>query len=385
MRLDFFRNGEPGSGYGQVGFESARRLEARGVQLTEDASTRLVCTNPAGIPGWWSHQRSIMWTMWETDRLPDAFDGYFDHFDRVLVPCQANLEAFSERHHDVRLMRLGVDTTRWTPSERSVPEGPLVVLAGGRGWTRKGLDLAITAFLAAFDGGPPAELWLRADGDVPKGVRLDDPRIRLVPRFADEQHLFDRAHIFLALARGEGCGLMPLQAILSGCPTVLVDAHGHAEFAHYGWPVDARKVRAEFVGGLGNAGHWWEANVDDAVDLLRQITADYRKAAAIAYGSAVCAAHEWDWDIDRLLELLELDPDDHGGARSDATWTPFTEPRVHDIRVLEHVDAHIGPHHVVLAPGNELTHTWNVKNVLHRAGALDPALMPAGHREISWR
>lgn len=372
--LDFNRNSERHVGYGRVGAEVADLLHAWGVRFTEDAPTRLICSNITGIDGWWSHQLKVLWTMWETDALPQAYRGVFDGIDTLLVPSKFNVEIFSEVHPDVRLMPLGIDVRRWQPKLRPT-EGPFTVLAGGRGWVRKGIDLAITTFLNALEG-EDAELWLRIEGRVENDPRLAHPQIKLIPRVPDEVVLFEAAHVFLALGRGEGYGLMPAQAIRQGLPTILTDGHGHKEFSHLAWTVGARKVPAIF-GGLGDPGHWWEADVDEATDVLIGMYHDYDQANNEALRQARYAEDELAWDIPLLLEHLDLqEPVERG------VWQPHGEPMCHEIRVLRRVRAEIGPHQVTMEPGETYFHTWNVKDVLHKNGALDPALWSDEYREV---
>lgn len=372
--LDFFRNTERTVGYGRVGAEVADLLDAREVILTPSAPTRLICTNIAGIDGWWSHQRRVMWTMWETDRLPESYHGQFDDIDTLLVPCQANVDAFSEHHHDVRLMPLGVNVDRWTPVARTM-EGPFIVMAGGRGWERKGIDLAITTFLAALEG-EDAELWLRVEGRIENDPRLAHPQIKLIPRVADELPLYAQVHVFLALSRGEGFGLMPAQAICQGIPTILTHAHGHAEFASFGWGVEAHKVPAAF-GGLGDPGMWWEADVNEAAEELTMIFEHYDSAAYDAFEVADHARAQLAWDIDLLLRHLEL-----GEPVQRGVWQPHREPRSHTIRVNRRLRADIAGRELMFEPGETYLDSWNVKNVLHLNGSLDESLWSPNYREV---
>lgn len=357
------------TGYGRMGVEMADALRGHGVQLTEDADVRVIASNMTGIEGFWTHQRRVVWTMWESDRLPPSFKGWFDRIDTVLVPSRANVELFSQHHRDVRLMPLGLHP-RWRPSARRFDQDRLVVLAGGRGSHRKGIDLAI----AAFERVAPAhaELWLRLEGKVDQGVRdavARNPKIRLVGRVDDEPALYRQAHVFLAPSRGEGWGLMPLQAMAQGVPTILTDAHGHAEFATYATgAVRARKVPSAME---AETGCWWEPHVEDLADTLADHLEYPEQWAEVAGRRAEWIGHEFRWRPDLLM--------DHLGATSRVTergmFEPWTEPRVHPVRVTQPVDCEIGPHHVRIQPGDEAMWGWDVYRVLRDAHLLEPEVM----------
>lgn len=354
------------TGYGRMGAEMADALQTHGVELTEDADTRIICSNLTGIEGFWSHQRRLVWTMWETDVLPESFRGWFERIERILVPCQMNLELFSEHHPDVRLMPLGLHE-RWKPTPRNT-DGPLVILAAGRGWTRKGIDLALAAFTAVAATRKDVELWLRVEGRFDHSdPRWHDPRVRVIARVDDEVALYARAHIFLAPSRGEGWGLMPLQAMAQGIPTVLTDAHGHAEFAAYATgPVPGVKEQST---GMLEAGSWWAPPLDDLIDTLADHVDryDYWRQSAQDMAAAVC--EEFRWRPDLLMEQI--------GATTRVPTRGFfeawEEPKVWDCRAIKPVDCEIGPHRVVIPEGTSQVWGWDVYRVLTDAGLVERA------------
>lgn len=360
--LDFHYYPNPHAGYGRMGIQMAAALKAAGVELTSRATTRVIASNLSGVDGWYSHQRRVLWTMWEADSYPEAYNNVLDNVDMVLVPSEANRATFSVHHPNVEVLHLGIE-----PCVPKLREAPRVFLAGGRGWERKGLDAAIEAFVDVCEG-RDAVLWLRREGRERPHPLLSHPQVKLVGRVRDPYELMLKADVFISASRGEGFGLMPLEAMATGMPTILSDAHGHAEFSRWGTPIPCTKVKAEFS-GLGDPGMWWEPDPE----ALRAAIADHLERfdvhAARQYACALDVQREFAWDPHRLLELAGPTITQTRGA-----WQPYQSPRVHKIRVTETVDAHIGPHHVRMAPNTLYLHTWDVKRVLHEAGYLDPEL-----------
>jgi glycosyltransferase involved in cell wall biosynthesis len=359
------------TGYGRMGVEVAAALAGYGVELTTDADVRVIASNLTGIEGFWTHQRRVVWTMWESDRLPESFKGWFERVDQILVPCRANVELFSQHHADVRLMPLGVHE-RWQPTPRSFTRDRLVVLAGGRGSHRKGIDLAIAAFEKVNH--PTAELWLRLEGKVDQGVRdaaARNHRIRLIGRVDDEPPLYRQAHVFLAPSRGEGWGLMPLQAMAQGCPTILTDAHGHAEFATYATgPLRARKVPSAL---MVETGSWWEPDIDDLADCLADHLEHPEQWAEVALRRAEWIGHEFRWRPDRLMDLI--------GATSKVPergmFEAWAEPRVHLARVVEPITMDHPTGFYRFEPGRDYMVGWDVWRGLRDAQELAPEVVSA--------
>lgn len=367
--IDFRFSPKAHTGYGRMGLDMAAALQAAGVTFTEDADVRVIATNITGIDGWWSHQRRVLWTMWETDRLPEAYQGTFDSMDQILVPCEANRVAFAEQHPNVEVLHLGIGA-EWQPTPRPT-SGPTVFLAGGRGWKRKGLDVTLRAFC---DLDPPdAELWLRVEGGIPNDPLLAHPGVRIIERTNDMPGLFAKAHCFVAASRGEGFGLMPLQAMAQGCPAILTGGHGHGEFAHHGYEIATSMVPSTFT-GIGNPGMWWEPDFDELRAMIEAVADAPDAAGEDALARAADIGAEFAWDPERLMTLTGA-----GGTAVKGGWIPDREALVHPVRVTEYVRADIGPHQVNLRPGVDYLHAWDVKRTLHESGVLDPAVWdPAG-------
>lgn len=351
------------TGYGRMGAEMAVALTESGVELTEESDTRLIASNLTGITGWWTHQRPLVWTMWESDRLPPSFKGWFDRFERLLVPSAQNVELFSEHHPDVHLMPLGLHN-RWQPIIRNLT-GPVKVLLSGRGWKRKGVDLAIAALERT---GLEVELWLRMEGR-PENDELQrlkhHPMVRLVPRVDDETWLYTQCHICLAPSRGEGWGMVPLQAMATGMPTVLTDAHGHAEFAEYATgPVPAIKVPS---GMEAETGHWWEPRLTDLTTVLEDHLSNLEYWTGVAMDRAPAIGAAFAWDPARLMDLVgPTKRVEHKGW-----FEPWSEPKVWPCTARRRVRADIGGTDIVIAEGETQMMGWDVYRVLRDNDAIE--------------
>jgi len=332
-----------------------------GVQISEDASVDVLMSVPFATKGWLHGTHRVSFTMWETSVLPPRFARWMPQYDQVLVPCQHNYEVFSEHHRDVTVVPLGVDPEFWTPQPRK-DRGMFIFTCGGSLWKRKGLDIAVEAFTRLRL--PDAQLWIKAAphaSDVPKDFSAKNVRMFRSWMDAETERLFySSSNCFLAPARGEGFGLIPLQNISLGIPTILTATSGQAEFAHLALSVTPhRKVDAQ-------VGQWDEADVDYLAQQMLWVYENQDKADRMAQRRAHLAGEEFCWAkstqalVDALPEgrLLESGP--------------LEEPAVmFDCRVNQACTVEVNHKAQHFVPNTHYSVTENTHDILADAGYLE--------------
>lgn len=308
-------------GYGRAGIELAKSLDRMGVTVYDKllgahpehdlwnegrdegvAATACWFSYPTHAMGWYENQYAAVFTMWETSHLPETFRGVLDNFDQIIVPSQQNVELFGLWHPNVTYVPLGIDPDRWTPTKRQDNDCYFRILTSGSG-PRKGVDLVQKAFDAVFpDGGwgsgPIPLLQIKSQKSGPRsGPRTETIIGRISSE--DEVALYEQAHVYIQMSRGEGFGLQPLQAIAQACPTILTDAHGHEAFAQYGMGVSAKLEHNTKAGGyfsFGESGDWWEPNFDELCDWLIYTYDNYDDVKRDAWDAALLASNRFTWD-----------------------------------------------------------------------------------------
>lgn len=234
------------------------------VSFNEKASTQVYMGVPLMRQSWWKGQHRVIFTMWETDVLPKAWIRYLSKYDQILVPCKNNEELFSQHHPNVSVVPLGVDLQFWTPQPKK-QYTKFQFRAGGSLWKRKGLDIVVKAFNELRL--PDAELRIKAAPhapDVPSHVQSSNVFLdRYWMSLEDQREWFNQSDCFIAASRGEGFGLMPLQAIALGVPTIVSLSSGQQEFSHLATStISCGKSAAESVG------RWDEPNIDELKEAM---------------------------------------------------------------------------------------------------------------------
>ena len=328
------------------------------VELNNSASVHVHMQVPHVCRGWLEGQHRVLFSMWETDVLPNKFRRWLEHFDQVVVPCQHNVELFSQFHNDVSYCPLGVDHKFWKPIDTS-DNGVFRFQGGGSLWHRKGLDVLVKAFNALKL--PDAELHIKAAPhahDTPTrnlGEKVFLNREWMSPE--EQRAWYNKANCFVAASRGEGFGLMPLQAIASGIPTILSDSTGQSQFAHLAFGVvPCTKSKAETIG------QWDEPNQKVLEELMMDA---YRNRGTIKQ-IAIARVPEtklFSWS-NATRKLLSLIPE---GTLLDNPG--FIKPKINiEIQVNRKVKADIGTESYNLQPGETYVVPENVYHVLLDAG-----------------
>lgn len=383
--LCYMGNRNPDSGYGVMNVGFVKELKRLGVHdIAYDGINGKVCPTilwgapPNHVRKWHKGQRSIIFTMWETNLIPITFRCQLDAFDTLIVPSPHNLEIFAEYHPDVRYVPLGVDTELWHFTPRKLDK--MFTFWSMANSPRKGNDLLVKAFQEVFGkGGGKVRLVVL---DPRRQIRVQEGIVPIhdhVP--ADElMRLYEMANCYLAPSRGEGFGFQPLQAIAQGCPTILTDAHGQAQFAHLGIPIRADLSQSRgFV--HGDAGQWWEPNFDDLCAGIRDVYDHYEDHCNVARFNAVRCAREWSWKLPGHMLLDALDDLDGELITKDGEIEP--EQRRYLMRVSADSKCTIGGVYYEFLRGQEYYEVSDVKRVFYDAGLLDKSCINLGEQGFS--
>lgn len=254
------------SGYGQTAIEFVRGIEALtgarvsiraqsvserfGAKIPEDIRAKIV----HGVqPGEWEllihhpnfvptpGKKTAYFTMNESTRLNPLSVHMLNKASVVIVPSEFCAVTFSASGVTVpiRVVPLGFDPLvyHWSPLRDGgeIVFGAAGSMAGGHG--RKGLDEVVAAFVKAFPRGKGFNVRLRLkchpDRNTADWADLMDDRIEVVAAHLTEAELADwyaSLTCFVNVSKGEGFGLMPLQAMACGRPVLSPKFGGVSEY-----------------------------------------------------------------------------------------------------------------------------------------------------------
>lgn len=400
MHINLMHHTEEQSGYGRMGLHIAAELAKLGVENVGDiglapdsaddptqassvnvrrngdlvlAHVALWLSTPPHVRGWYEGQFASILTMWESSEIPPGFRQNLHHFDRIFVPSLQNKELYDRFHPDVRYVPLGVDGDEWHLRPRPPIQREFRFLSAGFG-VRKGCRQVADAFRRVFpDGKPPTpllpipKLILRTRDDI-HGAGITTIANNLGPQA--ERDLYADAHCFVSGSKGEGWGLMPLQAIAQGLPTILGDAHGHHAFAHYGIPIDTHPYDAKGATFWGDGGQWWEPDFDQMCEAMWDVYNDYAHYEEEAVKASYAARAEFTWEETAKQLILGLSDELFEPAPVFKVWKE-APPKLFHIRVNKPCTYVVNGIAYAFVPGQDYYEAADLKRQIIASGHLD--------------
>ncbi len=180
----------------------------------------------------------LCYTMFESDKIPEDWPELLKAADEVLVPSKFCQDVFARDGISSTVVPLGYDDSVFTYIERPVPvenDEPFVFIHYDSFNMRKGFREVLEAFRQEFGPADNVRLILKTVKEAPPIplVKSQFPQVELVRGRldpADLAKLLGRAHCMVYPSRGEGFGITPLEAMATGLPAIVPNAHGISEY-----------------------------------------------------------------------------------------------------------------------------------------------------------
>jgi len=220
----------------------------------------------------------VLFTMFESTKMPSDWDKYLKMADEVIVPskfCQRVMK--SQFGIDAKIINLGYDERNYKYIERVRNDKFTFLHYDAFKW-RKGWDIVLTAFDQEFDEKDEVRLILKSvksDITPPVSAYNNVEKITEALSGEDMMRLMARSDCFVFPSRGEGFGLTPLEAMATGMPAIAPNAHGIAEY--WDWeimpnleimPIKARYDSERFYGM--DLGAMFQPTVRSVRDAMRK-------------------------------------------------------------------------------------------------------------------
>lgn len=266
----------------------------------------------------------VGFTMLEVDRLPAAWVEQANLMDEVWTPTAWGAELFqaSGVSRPTHVVPLGVDLGVFSPGPpRAALAGRTVFLSVFEWGIRKGWDLLLRAYRAAFAPGDDVLLLLKIDCRAPATNPLRELRAALgapAPPVsviynrplgaAELAELYRDADCFVLPSRGEGWAMPVLEAMACGTPAIATAWSGPTAFldAGCGYPLASRGLApAPADEPLYRGARWADPDVEHLVELLRRVHRGRDEARALGARAAERAKEfGWEGSARAVLERL---------------------------------------------------------------------------------
>lgn len=177
----------------------------------------------------------IIFSMFESTKIPDEWKRDLSKADLILVPSKFCQKAFKEAGFDSVVIPLAYDTDTFTYKPKDIDREPFTFLHYDAFNQRKGWDVVFKAFNEEFRT-ENVKLILKTtklDGFPFPILKSQYPNVRVIKESYKPSELADLLHnsdCFVLPSRGEGFGMPPLEALATGTPVIIPNAHGFSEF-----------------------------------------------------------------------------------------------------------------------------------------------------------
>jgi len=252
------------------------------------------------------------------------------HCDNIFVCSKwakqiiLNNTRFSEA--SVHVVPLGVDTSIFKPSTLK-PRKPTVFFNCGKWEKRKGHDVLLECFTAAFSRSDDVELWMMCDNPfigeqnqawqrLYKENPLGD-KIRIIPRQVGHQDVYNimcQTDCGVFPARAEGWNLELLEMMACGKQVIATNYSAHTEFcndanAHL---IDTKDLEIAhdgvfFDGSCGQWAHLSDSNKEQLVSHMRQVHQNKQQGSETINTAGIDTANKFSWQnsVEELLDGLQ--------------------------------------------------------------------------------
>jgi len=227
-------------GYGMASGNIYRELMKLGVKVSyknQDQKIGLLFHAPYSILRVDSAYR-ILYTMFESSKIPDDWNEYLKTAEKVIVPSTFCKEVFKKAGIDADVVPLGYDSRFFKYHKREnkrKARKTFNFLHYNAFNIRKGFIEVVKAFTEEFEVDEPVKMIFKTNLRKPPipFVKEKYPNIEVI---SEEMPVYKLAELcnqsdcFVFPSRGEGFGVTPLEAMATGLPTIVPNAHGISEY-----------------------------------------------------------------------------------------------------------------------------------------------------------
>lgn len=302
------------NGYGVAGFNVVTSLQRLGHTVpfaSETAPVEIAFCQPDYSD--WSNPDAyhIQYTPWESDEVPEEWiEAFNENCDEVWTPSPLVAQWYKDAGivKPIFVYEHGIDHM-WARKRRQ-RDGVLKFLHMGEPAPRKGGQMAMEAFRAVFGDRTDVSLtikaWNRSDIRVysKRGKSILGSPHRLynnVETVYDElepEALVRMVHehdVLIYPGWGEGFGLIPLQALATGMPTICTEAWApYKRFLDPKLSLGSRLVNSPWP--QVHTGRMFEPSKEDLHFALKEVEENFDYHAGKAYKNSFGVHAEYDWD-----------------------------------------------------------------------------------------
>lgn len=299
------------NGYGYAGQNIVKSLNNLGYDVPFQKSKAPVQINFSQPTFFKLHrnQYQVAYTPWESTVIPDEWREGLEACDEIWTTSDWCKEVFENNgYKNVKVYPHGIDPM-WTPLKRK-SDGVIKFLHIGEPAPRKAGQTVVDAFVELFGDDPRYSLTLKVfkhnttrvfnnfiDRNIIGTPEQMYNNIHIIDKvYSDEElvQLYHEHDVLIYPSFGEGFGLIPLQALATGMPTICTEA-----WAHYKKFLGPLALKSEIIDSpwpYPHAGKVYEPNYRHLLEVMKDVVENFKAYSGYYYAQSTKIHEEYNWD-----------------------------------------------------------------------------------------
>jgi glycosyltransferase involved in cell wall biosynthesis len=298
-------------GYGEASFNIFNSLEKFGIEClvkSDDAQIGISFTQPDRYD-FMKHQYRIGYTPWESTGIFNEWKSPLNNLINELWTTSPWCAKMFSKHTNkpVFVYEHGIDDG-WIPKKREINKTrPFRFLHIGEPSFRKDGQMVVDSFISLFGDNPDYELIIKASRinttrifDKQTGLVKGSPpafykNVRIIESVLSVEQingLYDLCDVIVYPSWGEGFGLIPLQGMAKGIPTICTGAWAPYE-KYITMPLDSSEIASPWPSV--HPGEMLRPDYSQLKFYMKDVTEDYETYAKIAYRNSFLIHKDYNW------------------------------------------------------------------------------------------
>ncbi len=264
-------------------------------------------------------KKHIFYTVWSHNNYPIKWAEALNQYDEVWTPSHANSDAIVKTgkcNKPIIVMPHGYEPLVFNNLDRHKNKTFKIGMCNSI-CNFKGADVALEAFMESFDYGDDVELWLQSTVSVrnnhgDKHGQYYKEYIDILNKYPDKQlktfyyqkdcnisemaDFYRSCDLILSPHRGDGFGLVGLEAMACGVPVVISNYHGPKDYISEAYPYWLCGSM-DWVNHFSNKPHWPDGGDKEEIYMFFNPDKEHLKKILLSAYS--------DWQHDITLECKQ--------------------------------------------------------------------------------